>query len=72
MAADHPHNFAVKASLIAGLSRQVRPDLPVTIRTQDGSDIKVLKASGATKVVAEIIYWSDFKRLARHLQISNQ
>ncbi|WP_308433882.1 monovalent cation:proton antiporter-2 (CPA2) family protein [Silvimonas iriomotensis] len=40
---------------ILELAKQLRPDLPVIVRTYDESDIDKLKAAGAAEVVAEIL-----------------
>ncbi|MDR3413713.1 MAG: monovalent cation:proton antiporter-2 (CPA2) family protein [Formivibrio sp.] len=40
---------------ILELVHQLRPELPVIVRTQDDSDIDKLKQAGATEVVAEIL-----------------
>ncbi len=40
---------------ILELAKQLRPDLPVIVRTYDDSDIDKLKAAGAAEVVAEIL-----------------
>ncbi len=43
------------AMKILELAHLLRPDLPVIVRTQDDSDIDMLKQAGATEVVAEIL-----------------
>ena len=40
---------------ILEMVRQIRPELPVVVRTRDDSDIDRLKEAGATEVVAEIM-----------------
>lgn len=43
------------AMKILEMVQQLRPDLPVIVRTQDDSDIDKLRKAGATEVVAEIM-----------------
>jgi monovalent cation:H+ antiporter-2, CPA2 family len=43
------------ALTILGLVQELRPGLPVVVRTRDDSDIDNLKAAGAAEVVAEIM-----------------
>jgi CPA2 family monovalent cation:H+ antiporter-2 len=40
---------------ILHLVHELRPDLPVVVRTRDDSDIERLKAAGAAEVVAEVM-----------------
>ncbi len=43
------------AMKILELAHQIRPEIPVIVRTQDDSDIDLLKNAGAAEVVAEIM-----------------
>jgi CPA2 family monovalent cation:H+ antiporter-2 len=48
--ADTPKALAILAHV-----REVRPELPVVVRTLDDSDVAQLKAAGAAEVVAEVV-----------------
>jgi CPA2 family monovalent cation:H+ antiporter-2 len=44
-----------KALSILAHVRELRPALPVVVRTLDDSDVEVLKAAGAAEIVAEVV-----------------
>jgi CPA2 family monovalent cation:H+ antiporter-2 len=49
------YSDTASALRILGLVQELRPDLPVVVRTVDDADIDQLKAAGAAEVVAEIM-----------------
>jgi CPA2 family monovalent cation:H+ antiporter-2 len=44
-----------KALAILAHVRELRPDIPVVVRTFDDSDVDVLRAAGAAEIVAEVV-----------------
>ncbi|HXS51998.1 MAG TPA: cation:proton antiporter [Usitatibacter sp.] len=44
-----------KALAILAHVRELRPDLPVIVRTFDDSDVEALRAAGAAEIVAEVV-----------------
>ncbi len=48
--ADTPKALAILAHV-----RELRPDLPVVVRTFDDTDVEALRAAGAAEIVAEVI-----------------
>jgi CPA2 family monovalent cation:H+ antiporter-2 len=44
-----------KALAILAHVRELRPDIPVVVRTFDDSDVETLRAAGAAEIVAEVV-----------------
>ncbi len=50
-------SYSDKHSALAILrhTKELRPDMPVIVRTNDDTDVEILKAAGAAEVVAEVL-----------------
>jgi monovalent cation:H+ antiporter-2, CPA2 family len=62
--ADTPKALAILAHV-----REVRPELPVIVRTMDDSDVARLRAAGAAEIVAEVVEGSIMLAAQTMLQV---